>query len=161
VPPCAACAPCAAGRSPATGWPRGTFDLTGPLTLSAHGQWTKKAGFYELAGGRMKELVYEDASFTTPVKAMKAETFWFTRQTFAEFPDLRVSGPGFAGSKKISDANPRQKDFLWGHRLLFDVKNKDGVRLQGILAIPDDISTIRGAGASHRGTGPTGMGRHA
>ena len=32
--------------------PRGTFDLAKPLTLSAYGQWTKKAGFYELAGGR-------------------------------------------------------------------------------------------------------------
>ena len=76
--------------------PRGTFDLTKPLTLSAYGQWTKKAGFYELAGGQMKELVYEDASFSTPVKAMKADRFLFTRQTFVEFPDLRVSGPGFA-----------------------------------------------------------------
>jgi dipeptidyl aminopeptidase/acylaminoacyl peptidase len=118
--------------------PRGTFDLTAPVTLSAYGQWTKKAGFYELSGGKMKELVYEDASFSTPVKAQKAERFLFTRQTFVEFPDLRVSGPGFADSKKITDANPQQKDFLWGHRVLFDFKNKDGVRLQGILAVPDD-----------------------
>ncbi|MCX6543212.1 MAG: prolyl oligopeptidase family serine peptidase [Acidobacteria bacterium] len=118
--------------------PRGTFDLTKPVTLSAYGQWTKKAGFYELGGGQMKELVYEDASFSTPVKARKADRFLFTRQTFVEFPDLRVSGPGFADSKKITDANPQQKDFLWGHRLLFDFKNKDGVRLQGILAVPDD-----------------------
>jgi dipeptidyl aminopeptidase/acylaminoacyl peptidase len=118
--------------------PRGTFDLTAPVTLSAYGQWTKKAGFYELSGGKMKELVYEDASFSTPVKAQKAERFLFTRQTFVEFSDLRVSGPGFADSKKITDANPQQKDFLWGHRVLFDFKNKDGVRLQGILAVPDD-----------------------
>jgi len=118
--------------------PRGTFDLTKPLTLSAYGEWTKKAGFYELAGGRMKELLYEDASFSTPVKALKADQYLFTRQTFVEFPDLRVSGPGFADSKKISDANPQQKDFLWGHRVLFDFKNKDGRRLQGILAVPDD-----------------------
>jgi dipeptidyl aminopeptidase/acylaminoacyl peptidase len=118
--------------------PRGTFDLTKPLTLSAYGQWTKKAGFYELAGGRMKECLYEDASFSTPVKAMKADRFLFTRQTFVEFPDMRVSGPVLSDSKKVTDANPQQKEFLWGHRLLFDFKNKDGVRLQGILAIPDD-----------------------
>ena len=118
--------------------PRGTFDLAKPVTLSAYGQWTKKAGFYELSGGKLKELVYEDASFSTPVKARKADRYLFTRQTFVEFPDLRVSGPGFADSKKITDANPQQKDFLWGHRVLFDFKNKDGVRLQGILAVPDD-----------------------
>ncbi len=118
--------------------PRGTFDLTKPLILSVYGQWTKKAGFYELAGGRMKPLVYEDASFSTPVKARRADRFLFTRQTFVEFPDLRVSGPGFADSKKVTDANPQQKDYLWGRRVLFDYKNKDGVRLQGILAVPDD-----------------------
>ena len=27
---------------------------------------------------------------------------------------------------------------MWGRRILFDYKNKDGVRLQGILALPDD-----------------------
>jgi len=118
--------------------PRGTIDLSKPVTLSAYGEWTKKSGYYELAGGQLKELIYEDASFSNPVRAMKADRFLFTRQTFVEFPDLRVSGPSFRGSKKISDANPQQKDFLWGHRLLFDYKNKDGVRLQGILAIPDD-----------------------
>jgi hypothetical protein len=118
--------------------PRGTIDLSKPVTLSAYGEWTKKSGYYELAGGQLKELIYEDASFSNPVRAMMADRFLFTRQTFVEFPDLRVSGPSFRESKKISDANPQQKDYLWGHRLLFDYKNKDGVRLQGILAIPDD-----------------------
>ncbi len=118
--------------------PRGTIDLTKPVTLSAYGEWTKKSGFYGLAGGQVKELLYDDASFSTPVKARKADRFLFTRQTFVEFPDLRVSGPAFADSKKITDANPQQKDFLWGHRVLFEYKNKDGVRLQGILAVPDD-----------------------
>ncbi len=118
--------------------PRGTLDLAKPLMLSAYGEWTKRSGYYELANGQLKELVYEDASYGNPVRAMKAATFLFTRQTFVEYPDLRVSGPGFRDSKKISDANPQQKEFLWGHRLLFDYKNKDGVRLQGILAIPDD-----------------------
>ncbi len=118
--------------------PRGTIDLSKPVTLSAYGEWTKKSGYYELAGGQLKELIYEDASFSNPVRAMKADRFLFTRQTFVEFPDLRVSGSSFRESRKISDANPQQKDYLWGHRLLFDYKNKDGVRLQGILAIPDD-----------------------
>jgi dipeptidyl aminopeptidase/acylaminoacyl peptidase len=121
----------------ATG-PRGTFDLSKPLTLSAYGQWTKKAGFYELANGQLKELVYEDASFSVPSKAAKADRYLLTRQTFVEYPDLRVSGPGFKDSKKISDANPQQGDYLWGRRVLFEYKNRDGVRLQGVLALPDD-----------------------
>jgi dipeptidyl aminopeptidase/acylaminoacyl peptidase len=49
-----------------------------------------------------------------------------------------VAGPDFKSSKKITDANPQQREFLWGHRVLFDFKDHDGHRLQGILAIPDD-----------------------
>jgi len=117
---------------------RATIDLTKPVLLSAYGEWTKKAGFYELAGGQLKELIYEDAAFSNPVKAARADKYLFTRQTFVEFPDLQVSGVSFTGAKKISDANPQQKDYKWGHRLLFDYKLKDGQRAQGILAIPDD-----------------------
>ena len=71
-------------------------------------------------------------------KALKADKYLFTRQTFAEYPDLRVSGPTFKDAKKLSDVNPQQSEYLWGKRILFDYKNKDGLRLQGILAVPDD-----------------------
>jgi dipeptidyl aminopeptidase/acylaminoacyl peptidase len=126
------------GRGRGGGNQRWTIDLSKPVLLSAYGEYTKKAGFYELAEGQLKELVYEDARFNTPVKSAKADTFLFTRETFSEFPDLRVSGPDFKDARKITDANPQQAEYLWGHRILFDFKNKDGLRLQGILALPDD-----------------------
>src|SRR6185503_19781549 len=120
------------------GGPRGIkIDLAKPFTLSAYGEYTKKAGFYELANGELKEVVYEDASFTNPTKAAKADVFLFTRQTFVEFPDLRVSIGGFKDARKITDANPQQAEYLLGHRVWFDYKDKDGHKLQGILAIPD------------------------
>jgi len=114
------------------------IDLAKPVTLSAYGFWTKRAGFHELAGATLKPLVYEDASFSTPVRAAKAEQYLFTRQTFSEFPDLRVSGPGFASARKVSDANPQQAEYRWGKRIIFDFTLKDGQRSQGILALPDD-----------------------
>ena len=118
--------------------PRGTIDLTKPITLSAYGEYTKKAGYYELNAGELKEVVYEDASFSTTVRAAKAERFLFTRQTFTEFPDLRISDRDFKDSKRVTDANSHHKEYKWGRRVLFDYKNRDGVRLQGILALPDD-----------------------
>jgi Prolyl oligopeptidase family len=117
---------------------RATIDLTKPVLLSAYGEWTKKGGFYELSGGQLKELVYEDAVFGNPAKAAKADKYLFTRQTFTEYPDLRVGGLSLKDGKKISDANPQQKDYVWGRRVLFDYKLKDGQRAQGILTIPDD-----------------------
>jgi dienelactone hydrolase len=117
---------------------RETIDLSKPIVLSAYGEYTKRAGFFELANGQLRELLLEDASFSTPSRAGTSDTYLFTRQTFVEFPDLRVSPYGFTDSRTITDANPQQAEFTWGRRLLFDYKNKDGVRLQGILALPDD-----------------------
>ncbi len=114
------------------------IDLSKPITLATYGEWTKKSGFSQLENGKMKELVYDDASYSNPVKAAKSDKYLFTRQTFIDFPDLRVSGPTFADAKKITDANPQQKEFAWGHRVLFDYKDHDGHKLQGIMALPDD-----------------------
>jgi dienelactone hydrolase len=114
------------------------IDLAKPLTLTAYGEFTKKSGFYELTGNSLKPIVYEDAIYSTPTRAAKTEQYLFTRQTFTEFPNLRVSGPTFGASRRITDANPQQSEFIWGRRVLFDYTNRDGKRLQGVLALPDD-----------------------
>lgn len=129
------------GRGGGGGGAQKPIDLAKPITLSAYGEYTKKAGFYELNNGALKEIVYEDASFSTPLRAQKADQYIFTRQTFTEFPDLRVSGADFKASKKITNANPQQAEYNWGRRILFDFKDRYGHRLQGILAIPDDYKT--------------------
>ena len=88
--------------------------------------------------GRLTPLVYDDASYNVPTKAAKADRLLFTRQTFAEFPDLRVAASDLSSAKKITDVNPQQAEYLWGRRVLFDFKIKDGRTLQGMLALPDD-----------------------
>ncbi len=114
------------------------IDLTQPLTLSAYGEYTKKSGFYRLNNGELRALVYDDASFSTPNRATDADVFLYTKQTFREFPDLLVAGAEFASPRKISDANPQHAEYRWGRRVLFDYTTRRGVKLQGILAIPDD-----------------------
>jgi dipeptidyl aminopeptidase/acylaminoacyl peptidase len=117
------------------------IDITKPMTVSTYGEWTKKSGYAELSpAGQLKDIVYEDAAFSTPTRAARADVYLFTRQTFTEYPDLRVSmSADFKNSKKISDVNPQQADFLWGHRQLIDFKDKDGHRLQALLTFPDDF----------------------
>ncbi len=114
------------------------IDISKPVILSAYGQWTKKAGFYRLARGRLQELLYDDARFSTPIRADKADRFLLTWETYAEFPDLQVATSAFSDLRKISDVNPQQAGYVWGRQILFDYENQDGVRLQGILALPDD-----------------------
>ena len=114
------------------------IDLKKPILLTAFGQWTKKMGMYELRNGSLKQLVYDDAFYSALIKAENADRYVFERETFSEFPDLRVTNGTFVDAKKITNANPHQSEYLWGRRVLFDYTNSKGVRLQGILAIPDD-----------------------
>jgi len=114
------------------------YDLSRPVTLSAFGELTKKAGFYRLDRGDLTEVVFDDAMYDTPEKARDADRFLFTRQTFSESPDLRVSGSNFSDARKITDSNPQQAEYRWGHSILFDFTNKDGRPLQGLIWLPDD-----------------------
>lgn len=113
------------------------IDMKKPLTLSAYGEWTKKSGFYTLIAGKTPvALVYEDRAFGNPLKALNADRVVFTSQTFVDFPDYYVSNTTFAGPKKITDANPQQKQYAWGRRILVDYTNSKGQKLQGTLALP-------------------------
>lgn len=115
------------------------IDLTRPVTFATYGEYTKKSGFSRLEGAKFTEIVFEDAAYSNPVRAAKAETFVFTRQTPLEFPDLRVSGPNFADATKITNANPQQSEYKWvGGRVLFDYRIKDGRKLQGFLSLPEE-----------------------
>ncbi|MFC1476964.1 alpha/beta hydrolase family protein [candidate division KSB1 bacterium] len=114
------------------------IDLSKPVLLSAYGQWTKKAGFYELTNGSLKQLLYDEKSFGRPNKAKNADKVLFTIQSFVDYPNYYVSDTKFTFPKRFTDANPQQSDYKWGHRILFDYTNNDGVRLQGTLGIPDD-----------------------
>jgi len=118
--------------------PDRTIDLSKPVLLTAFGQWTKKAGYYELNGKELKPLLYEDKSVGRITKAKKADRLLFTQETFVDFPNYYLTDTKFTSPKRITDANPQQSEYKWGRRILFEFKNKKGVRLQGTLAIPDD-----------------------
>ncbi len=112
-------------------------DLSQPILLTAFGQWTKKAGFYRLRRGRLTELLFEDRNFGRIQKAEEADRFLYTIQTFEQFPDYWVSGDDFSDRVRVTDANPQHAEYTWGHSILIDFTNNDGVRLQAWLGIPE------------------------
>ncbi|HIG29083.1 MAG TPA: S9 family peptidase [Verrucomicrobiales bacterium] len=70
-------------------------------------------------------------------KAKQADQYLVTIQSFADSPDYYVAEGTFSNPRCITDANPQQAKYRWGKRVLFDYANKDGVRLQGALAVPE------------------------
>jgi len=114
------------------------IDLTQPVLLSAFSEPDKKSGYYRLDGDKLTKLVFEDRIFGRPIKARNADRVLMTRETFVDFPDYWVTDSRLSKMDRLTDANPQQAQFTWGHRILFDYKDKDGHKLQGTLAIPDD-----------------------
>lgn len=113
------------------------IDTRKPITLSAYGEWTKKSGFYSVLPGQSpRPILFEDRDLGNPIKALHADRILFTRQTFIEFPDYYSSTTQFTNVKRVTNANPQQKNYAWGSRVLVDYTNSKGQRLQGTLTLP-------------------------
>lgn len=109
------------------------IDLTQAMYVNAYGEWTKKSGIALLEPNKpVKMLSWDDASYTTLMKAKHADVYLYTRETVSDFPNYHVMN-----GAQITDANPQQKDFLWskGSRLIEYTSDK-GDKLQGTLYLP-------------------------
>ena len=123
------------------------IDLTRPAYTHLFGEWTKKSGVGRIDPSKagVNVLLWDDGAYNMsgqfqpvpPLKARKAEVFAFTRQTAVDYPDYYVADASFKGGKKVTDANPQQKDYLWtpGAKLV-EYKGVGGKKLQGTLVLP-------------------------
>ncbi len=81
----------------------------------------------------------------TPLKATKADVLVFSKENYAVFPDLYwvpiiASHPyGRPVERRISEANPQQKEFLWGSIELFRWMAPSGDTLEGLLVKPENF----------------------
>jgi len=108
------------------------------MLLSAFQLRNKKAGFYalNLKKGRLSRLVLDDFAYSRPLKAKNAPEIIWRKESFRVYPDLHVSNLKFSDAKKISNANPQQKDYLWGTVKLVHWVTFDGDSMQGLLYKP-------------------------
>ncbi len=115
------------------------FDLSKPLYVRAYGEWTKKGGIGVIEPDKdgIRMLHWDDAAYTNLLKAKNADVFAYSRETTQEYPDFYSAGNSLENGKKISDANPQQKDFLWTKGVkLVEYTGIRGDKLQGALYLP-------------------------
>lgn len=121
------------------------IDLAKPLYFATYGEWTKREGLVRVdaARGGATPLITGDARFSFG-KAQAADVFIFTRQTAVDFPDYWVTDASFRTPRRLTDANPQQKEYAWtsGVRLVNYVSDK-GDSLQGALYLPADYQPGR------------------
>jgi acetyl esterase/lipase len=117
------------------------YDLSKPLYLVAYGEWTKQSGLAVIEPGKagVTRVMWEEASFTPPMKAKNADVFLYTRQTYKDPPDYYATDATLANGRKITGvaAANHQDQFLWSSgTILVDYTSAKGDKLQGALHLP-------------------------
>ena len=120
------------------------IDLSSSIILHAFNIKTKYAGYYRLSDNNLKKLIYKPASYSSSrwrsglIRAKNSDVIIYKLGSYRDYPEAYLSNTSFSKSKKITTTNPQQVEYKWGHRILIDYTNDDGVPLQGVLSIPDD-----------------------
>jgi dipeptidyl aminopeptidase/acylaminoacyl peptidase len=136
------------GRGGAGGGQADGIDLTQPLYFATYGEWTKKAGVSRVDPGKpgATSLLFDDNNYNFE-KARDADVFVFTKSNAVDFPNYYVATPSsmdanaltqaFKNARRITDANPQQKDFAWTSGVkLINYTSAKGDKLQGALYLP-------------------------
>lgn len=93
--------------------------------------------YLHLKHGSLETIVKDDYQYNTRVyKAENADRLVFTRESYEEFPDLRITNSRFEDIQKISNANPQQSDYAWGSIELFKWMDYDKKERHALLVKP-------------------------
>jgi acetyl esterase/lipase len=115
------------------------LDPAKPAYVSIYGEWTKKGGIGRIDPDKpgVTPVLTGDATFGILTKARNADVFAYTRSTVKDYPDYYLTDASFKDSKKVTDANPQQANYLWcpGVKLV-EYKGLGRKRLQGALYLP-------------------------
>ena len=76
-------------------------------------------------------------------KARQSETYLYTRESYAEYPDLRLTRRLGEETAPISRANPQQEDFNWGTAEEYNWIDHEGRTLRGLLIKPAGFDPAR------------------
>ena len=126
------------------------------LILSAFNEITKASGFYSLSlkNGKLTKLLMTDHAYGRLQKAELTDRILYTRENFREFSDVWMSTTTFASPKKISDANPQMKNYLWGNIEMVTWRSLDNIPLNGLLIKPENFGEVHRGCFSGRITRP-------
>jgi dipeptidyl aminopeptidase/acylaminoacyl peptidase len=118
---------------------RGGIDPAAPLYIETYGEWTKKEGLAQVDAlkGGVKSLSWEDAKVDYR-RARDANVWVYARQSVVKYPDWYAADDGLTNERRLTDANPQQKDIAWtpGARLVEYSCDNGGGRHQAVLYLP-------------------------
>ncbi|MFV0220302.1 prolyl oligopeptidase family serine peptidase [Empedobacter falsenii] len=119
-----------------------TINRDNLVYLGAFNNQNKQSGVYQTIISKAKnpeEVVMSNTWGTQKMKkALNANEFIYTKESFRNSPDVYVS-TNFKDEKKISAINPQQKDYLWGNGELVTWKTYSGKDATGVVYKPENF----------------------
>jgi dipeptidyl aminopeptidase/acylaminoacyl peptidase len=117
------------------------IDPAKPLLLRAENLETRETGFYSMSNlnAQPERLLMGAKDYRTLGKAKDADVIMLTATTFRDQPDIHITDSSFRTLKQVTDANPQQKEILWGTGELIHYRNADGVPLEAALYKPENF----------------------
>ena len=109
------------------------------ILLHGEREREKNHGFWQVQGGELEELVESKHRYRLITRAEDSDRLLFTRESYREFPDLRLSGPDLSDDRRLSNANPQVADFAWGHAELVSFTDADGRASDAVLIRPETL----------------------
>ncbi|MDR1102845.1 MAG: prolyl oligopeptidase family serine peptidase, partial [Tannerella sp.] len=115
-----------------------------PFLFSAFDNRSKESGFFGFSPKKgLEKRVMGKYTFSTPVKAKKADVFLYTKSNFNLPPDVWTTSDRWKRETQASHINPQMKEYLWGTPELVYWQSKDGFDLEGILYKPEDFDSTK------------------
>ncbi len=117
------------------------IDAEKEMLLSAFDEVSRSSGYFKfsLKDNRLTQLLMSAHRYAGIEKAKEGNMYLYTRENFQEFPDLHVADLNFSKPRKISEANPQQKNYKWGTAELVSWRSLDNIPLEGILYKPENF----------------------
>lgn len=115
------------------------IDLADSVYLTVYGERNKRQGIGRIQNGKpgVEVLLWEDCAFGSLSKADDADVFAYTRQTYKDYPDYYIASANLKNGKRMTAANPQQKNFDWSSgSIVVNYKSDKGDDLQGALYLP-------------------------
>ncbi len=101
--------------------------------------WQEGYCDYVLSRQEINKLITLDNKFVSLFKAKVSRRILFQKSSYTEFPDLWTSDVTFGNIKKLTEANPQQKNYLWGSVEIVNWKGLDGRENKGLLYKPENF----------------------
>ena len=115
-----------------------------PLLLSYQRDDNYYGGFASLQeDGTITELAEGPYTYGGFRKARAADRYLYTRESYTDFPDLRLTDRLGTEGKQISRVNPQQGEYNWGTAEEYRWIDHEGRELRGLLIKPADFDSTR------------------